>query len=388
MNRTLRTRSPRSLPILVLPLVCAPLAAQNLTIGEGNTSFTTTPASSTLFTPRTFDLRGDALATDHGYEHWWYYRVAGDARELPLRAVGGMTGAVAPFGTHLDRDFANLENAGRLRAWLDADVYAAGPSSGVVVSRTTFQNLGVAPLVLDVFAYTDLDVAGSSGNDTVTGSLTSHVVTDLTGVTIEVRGLAADRSEVGVYPSVRTKLADALVDDLANVLPPFTGDYTGAFQWQARTLQPGESRTFTVVFAIETTATRVPVVEHYGHGSTTQATIDTDTLPLQDNSQLRQIGIHLRGAPPNAMCGLLTSTFGAAGLPFLGFDMFVDPSPPAQFPAATTTANGEMTYVFPIPPSPYLTGYPLYHQFFFVDPTAPNGVGGSTGGLLTRLGRL
>lgn len=382
---------PRSQAVLTAALLSASLSslsAQTLTIAEGNTRFSTAAASATSLSPRTFDLRGDALAIDHGYEHWWYFRVAGDAQEMPLRSNGGVTGAVAPFNTHLDRDFADLEVRGLLRAAHDVDVYAAGPSSGVAISRVTFTNISAAPVTIDVFAYTDIDLAGSFGNDSVTGDGSHHVITDITGVRLELRAIGNDRSDVLAYPAVRNALTDASVSTLTDALPPFQGDYAGAFQWQNRALQPRESRTFTVVFALDTAANFVPEVAHYGRGSGLQAQISTDTLPLQDNSQMRQIGIHLRGAPANAPVGMLTSTVGVSGLPFLGFEMFVDPNPPAQFPIATTTASGEMSYVFPIPPSPYLTGYPLYHQYFYLDPSAPNGVGGSTGGLYTRVGRL
>lgn len=369
-------------------LLTASLSAQSLTIFEGNTRFATTDASATALTPRAFDLRGDALGTDHGFEHWWYFRLAGDAAETPLRSAGGVSGAVAPFNTHLDRDFDNLESRGLLRASHDVDVYAAGPSSGVAISRVTFQNISAAPLTLDVFAYTDIDLAGTYANDVVTGDGSHHVITDLSGIRVELRAIGNDKSDVLAYPAIRNALANTAVDDLTDALPPFMGDYAGAFQWQNRTLQPRELRTFTLVMAIDTSANFPPLVQHYGHGSGLGAQIFTDTLPLQDNSQVRQIGIHLTGAPANAPVGMLTNTSPASGVPFLGFDMFVDPNPPAQFPLAITTANGRMSYVFLIPVSPYLTGYPLYHQFFFADPTAPNGVGGSTGGLLTRVGRL
>lgn len=375
-------------PITAAALLAASLSAQTLTVFEGNTRFASSAASATAATPRTFDLRGDALATDHGYEHWWYFRVAGDATETPLRSVGGVGGGVAPFNTHFDRDFANLENRNLLRASHDVDVYAAGPSSGVATSRVTFQNISNAPLTIDVFAYTDVDLAGTFGNDMVTGDGSNHAITDISGIRLEIRAVGNDRSDVLAYPAIRTALSNTSVDNLTNALPPFGGDYAGAFQWQGRTLQAGESRTFTVVFALDTAANAVPAVEHYGHGSSLQPQIFTDTLPLQDNAQVRQIGVHLTGAAPNAPVGLLSGTVGVSGLPFLGFDLFVDPSPPAQFPVGVTTASGAMSLVFPIPVSPYLTGYPLYHQYFYVDPTAPNGVGGSTGGLLTRVGRL
>jgi hypothetical protein len=378
----------RSSALSVAAALSAALSAQTLTIDDGNTQFATFVPSLTSHLPRQFDLRGDAIAADHGFEHWWYFRVAGDTRESAVRAVGGFTGAVAPFLTHLDRDFADLESRGLLRAMYDADVYDAGPASGVVVSRLTLQNISAGPVTFDLFAYTDLDIAGTFGDDVCTGDGSRHLVTDLTGVQVEVRAIGNDKSDVKTYSLIRNELSDTGGDDLTDALPPFAGDYTGAFQWQARTLQPGEERSFNVVIALDTPATQVPLVEHYGAGSTLGAQIYTDTVPLQDHSALRQIGIHLQGALPFTPVGLLSNTAPIGGLPFSGLTLWVDPTAPAQFPLGLTNASGDTSVIFFVPPSPYVTGYPIYHQYFYLDSSSPSGLAHSTAGLLTRVGRL
>src|SRR5690606_33430942 len=159
-----------------------------------------------------------------------------------------------------------LDARGLLKASVDMDIYSAGSASGVVISRLTLMNISNAPLTVDAFGYTDLDVAGTSGNDSCTGTTDRHYVTDPSGVQIELRGINAMASDVLAYPVIRTALTDTAVDNLSNALPPFTGDYTGAFQWMA-TLQPFEQRTFTIVMAVDTVAAMPPVVEHYGAGN-------------------------------------------------------------------------------------------------------------------------
>lgn len=374
--------------LLSVAALSAALAAQSLTITDGNMLFTTAALSATSHTPRGADLKADPLAIDHAFEHWWYYRVAGDAREFSFRAVGPVAGGVTPFLSHSDRDFADVDNRGLLRAMIDWDVYDAGPTSGVVTSRLTLTNVSAAPVTLDLFCYNDLDIANTFGNDVVTGNGTTHVVTDWTGVRVEIRAPGADHSDVRAYPVVRNLLTNTVVDNLADNLPPFSGDYTGAFQWANRTLQPGEVRSWNVIFAVDTAANRVPIVESYGAASHLAPEIYTDTLPLQDNSSLRQFGVHLRGALPNTPVGLASNILPAPGMPFLGQILWVDPNPPIQFPIGMTTANGEAGYVFVIPSSPYLTGYPIYHQYFYADNGAPNGIAGFTGGLRTEVGRL
>jgi len=363
-------------------------SAQALNFFDGNMNVTTGALFAVSHSPPLFDLAADGLAISHGYEHGWYYRVAGDPREYSLRNIGPVTGGVPVFLTHADRDFADLDSRGLLRANWDLDVYDSGPASGVVTSRLTLTNLSAAPVTFAVFCYTDLDIAGTFGNDTVTGDGQHHLVTDWSGVTIDIRARGADHSMVAAYPIVRNLLTNALVDDLPDVLPPFLGDYTGAFQWSNRTLQPLEQRSFTVVFAVDTVAPYVPEVAHYGTSSSLAPEIYTDTLPLQDNSNPRQIGIQLRNAPGNSPVGLLSNTHPAPGIPFAALLLWVDPLPPAQFPIGTTTASGEANLVFPIPSSPYLTGYPIFHQYFYLDNAAPNGVSQHTAALMTRVGRL
>jgi len=56
-----------------------------------------------------------------------------------------------------------------------------------------------------------------------------------------------------------------------------------------------------------------------------------------------------------------------------------------QFPIGLTNALGEALYVFTIPASPYLTGYPIYYQYFYAANNAPNGVGQSTNGIMTKV---
>ncbi|MBL8724536.1 MAG: hypothetical protein JNK49_10845 [Planctomycetes bacterium] len=377
-----------NLPLILAVAGCGTaLTAQAFTMTEGNFR-ATNGAPTVTHAPCGLALRSDALNTNHGFEHWWYYRVAGDTRELSLRAVGPTSGGLAPFQTHGDRDFGDVDLRGLLRANVDLDIYATGPASGVFTSRVTLTNLSAAPVTLDLFAYTDLDIAGTSGNDVCTGTSNTHVVTDWTGVQVEIRAAGADASDVGAYPSIRNRLTNTSVDNLANVLPPFSGDYTGAFQWSNRTLQPREELSFTVVFAVDTAASRVPEVAHYGAGSTTAAQISTDTLPLQDNSGLRFLGVHLDGAQPNAPVGLLTNLASAPGLPFGGLTLWVDPTAPATFPIGITNPSGRTSYVFVIPSGPYFTGLPFYHQYFWVNPASSNGVGDYSAGLQTRLGRL
>jgi len=377
--------------ILVSPIILAAVAAAlpaQLTITDGNMSATTDALSATSQSPRSFDLLADALAVNHAYEHWWYYRVAGDTSESALRLVGTVNEGVVGT-THIDRDFADVDSRGLLRMSLDMDTYSTGPASGVVISRLNVMNISNAPVTFDIFAYTDLDVTGSSGNDSVTGNGSSHVVTDPSGVRIEVRALGNDKSEVGAYPTIRNKLINAVVDDLSDALPPFAGDYTGAFQWQSRTLAPFAQTSFQVLLAVDTAAFAAPVVEYYGVGNGSNGEIQTDALPLQDNANIRQFSLQLVHALPFTEFRIGTSVAPINAFPIVpGIDMWVDPGLMIGLWGGFTDANGFAQESFLIPTSPYLTGFTAYTQGFYVDGAAPNGFVFYTTGLATQIGKL
>ncbi|MFT4842299.1 MAG: hypothetical protein ACI8UD_002534 [Planctomycetota bacterium] len=89
-------------------------------------------------------------------------------------------------GDHVDRDYADLDARGLLKASVDMDIYAAGSASGVVISRMTLMNISSGPLTVDACGYTDVDVAGTSGNDVCFGTADRHYVTDPSGVQIDL----------------------------------------------------------------------------------------------------------------------------------------------------------------------------------------------------------
>ncbi|MEO6596136.1 MAG: hypothetical protein ABIP94_15420 [Planctomycetota bacterium] len=375
---------------LLLPtaFLIVSLPSQALTIVDGNMNVVT-GALATTQSPASLVLSADAIGQNHAFEHWWYYRVAGDTRENSLRNIGTIVSGVTASLNHLDRDFSDLDQRGLLSASLDMDTYDAGPASGVVISRLTLTNISAAPVTIDIFCYTDLDIAGTSGDDVVTGNGSRHFVTDPSGVQIEVRALGNDRSAVAAYPALRNLLTNALLDDLPNSLPPFSGDYTGAFQWQNRTLQPFEDRTFHVVLAVDTAAAALPLVQNYGAGNGSTLKIHTSTVPLQDNSQPRQFMVQMKGALPMVPYRILSSFAPVTAFPFIpGLILWADPFLAIGVFGGFTNAFGEAGEVFTVPPSPYLAGFPTYHQCFAVDGAAPNGFAYYTPGMMVRIGKL
>lgn len=358
-------------------------------INDGNMQVVVPVPAASAQLPRPFDLVADALAIDQGFEHWWYYRIDGDTRESAVTSTGGVSPNVRASATHADRDYADLDARGLLKATQDFDVYATGPASGVFLSRMTLMNISNAPLTVDVFAYADLDIAGTAGNDQCTATTTSHFVTDGTGIQIELRALGADLSDVAAFPLLRTLLSDGNLDDLSNSHAPFSGDYTGAFQWQDRTLQPFEQRTFMLLFAVDTVASMPPLIEHYGAANGDRFEIDTVELPLQNNSQLRTFSVRIKNALPNAVHRMVVGLTPWPALPFIpGIDLWIEPLSIIGVYGGLTSATGEAELFYVIPPGPYLSGISAYFQGFYVDAAAPNGFAFFTPGMRVRIGRL
>jgi len=267
------------------------------------------------------------------------------------------------------------------------DIYSAGPASGVMVSRVTVMNISNAPVAVDIFGYTDVDIAGSAGNDVCIGTLDRHFVNDPSGVQIEVRGIDALHSDVGAWPTIRDVLTDNSPNMLSDTLPPFSGDYTGAFQW-THALQPFEQRTFTIVIAIDTAAVVPPLVEHYGAGNGSDFEIHADELPLQNLLAPHSFSVRMKGALPLTEYRIATGVAPWSPLPFIpGIDLWVDPFGLVGVFGGFTDIDGAAEKTFAIPLTTYLTGFSAYHQCFYVDATAPNGFAYWTPGMRTRIGK-
>lgn len=387
------TDTSRYLAIGLVVSLTGSLLAQDLIINHGNMRFRNGALSATSHEAPSCDLRSDALTTDHMFSNGWYFRVSGDTRETSFRSVGTVTRVVAT-ADHADSDFSNVESRNLFSAMIDYDVYAAGPASGVAITRLTITNTSASAITMDLFHYADLDVGDTSGGDSATGGLSSVLVTDPIGVVVEYRAIGNDLVEVGDYSapnSIRTRLIDTSVNNLLGWSGTFpAGDFTGAFQWQGRVFAPNQSRTFTVLFAVDTRAQFPPIVEHYGSGLAGQTgvpRITTDAVPLQDNANLRSINVMLHNARPNSVCALLSNST-AASMAFLNVFVWVDPTSPAQVSISATNSSGFKSFAFLIPTNPYLTDFSIFHQYFIGDSAASNGTASYTGGLKTKVGKL
>jgi len=374
----------------------AAAAAQLLpgTITAGNASFGYNSfPSSPLQTGGAANLRVAGLAgPDHLQEVWWYYRLAGDARESAFHDGP----AQGPRSSMYSGDVSLL-------AWEDVDhrglsarlltsVYSTGPTAGMAVQAMTLTNLGTLPVTIDLFAFVDLNECGLPANDALANPDGGRQILRSMGcpTTGECYVPDADRYQVAPATVLRGKFANHQIDNLTNSGLPLLGqDYSSAWQWQ-RVLAPGQRLTGRVVLAQDfrhSGCFAKAGAQAYGNakpGTNGLPTWGTASRPLLGTQVHLRIENGLPGAFPIGLVGLAPTS---VVLPGLG-TLLVDPN------AGLTTmmlspfdASRTSDTPFPIPNDPTLGGLPLHWQAAFVDPLAAQGIA-HTNGLALAVGGL
>ena len=203
-------------------------------ITDGVNQWEITGASSTDGAITDFEV---PIGTDHQFSNWWWYRVAGDSAEtiMPPPDIESYVGDTATL------TWNNVDGRGLFSAELEVVILNFPPGS-VLLQILAVQNISGANLDLQVFAYTDMDLDASAGNDSasaVVGSPSQGI--DIVDISQGgVLGFYPDGYRVDAFSIVRDALNDAVIDDFADTGLPFgPGDYTGAFQW-GRVLADGE----------------------------------------------------------------------------------------------------------------------------------------------------
>jgi hypothetical protein len=257
-------------------------------------------------------------------------------------------------------------------------------------------NTSAAPLVVDVFSLSDLDVGGSTSGyltnvswGDIRSQYTEQDATTLPG--LEFYCPDADRVQVDPYLTTTPGrlpflLTNTTVDDLAGWNGTFgPGDHNGAFQWQ-RTIAPSATETFTVYVAMTSARLLQSLYGTAGAGSTGLPAIGARERASVDptTAVARGFDVQLTGALPFAPSILLTN-FAQSALVLQGIQVWVDP-----IGAATTfvlaDAVGGAAVTINLPPVGALYGIALNHQFIVLDSGSANGLASYTQGLAQTIG--
>ncbi len=225
-----------------------PLAASaigNVTNGDVTFGYTN---DFTTTTNNTVDVAFTGAGTgDMAFESWWFYRVSGGSREsafanpdieLYSGAVGGLV-------------WNDPAATGQFSAALSFEVIDSGTNRGNLFQNLRITNTTAAPLTIDIFHYSDLDLGGTAGNDRAAlGTNPDGIQINLSdpSQTAPIVGYGANAYRVSQYAQILADLTDTGVDDFANTgLPLNNRDITVGFQWTV-TIGVGEYRDFLTQF--------------------------------------------------------------------------------------------------------------------------------------------
>ncbi|MBJ21883.1 MAG: hypothetical protein GY910_04575 [bacterium] len=120
-----------------------------------------------------------ASANDLTWEFWWFFRVNGDTSES---AFGNPDGeAYSLLGGSVGRlDWNDPGGADLFSAVFAFEVRDTGVDTGLLFQNLSIANTTAAALTIDLFRYTDLDLANSFGGDS------SSLVANPDGIEISV----------------------------------------------------------------------------------------------------------------------------------------------------------------------------------------------------------
>jgi hypothetical protein len=167
---------------------------------------------------------------DQLYQQWFWYRVGATGAEASIDTISAPT--VSAIGRVADITYANALFQMSITYTLTGGT--AGSATADIAETIRIINLTSNDLDFHFFQYSDFDLNGTSGQDTVTITAAHNTVrqTGIGQVLSEtVVGPTPNHWEVGLFPDTRDKLNDGSPTTLDDSFGPLFGDATWAFEW-------------------------------------------------------------------------------------------------------------------------------------------------------------
>jgi hypothetical protein len=210
------------LPVLVA--LAVPAQAALVTLTDSNSTAVIDTASSAGM----YSWQVDGIS--ELYQQWFWYRIGSAGPEHSLDTLGPAT-VVQPLPT-----FATLTYAGSgLNVVISYNLNGGTLRSGVsdLGEAINITNTSGAPMTLHFFQYSDFDLDGVSGGDSVviTGSNTAHQTSGHGSLSETVTTPPASRVEANYYANTLNSLQDGNPTTLSGATSAGPGDVTWAFQW-------------------------------------------------------------------------------------------------------------------------------------------------------------
>lgn len=187
------------------------------------------------------------MGQDQLFQQWFWYRVGASGPEAPINTISPAL-AVATNGTRgLSTTYSQAQFSVGVEYLLTGGLL--GGKKSTIAETITIHNSSLSTLDFHFFQYSDFDLGGSTGGDSVvigknafTGLYNSADQFDpLHTFQESVVSPGANHAEVGFYPSTLNKLNDLNADTLNDVTSlTGPGDVDWAFEWDF-SIAPGES---------------------------------------------------------------------------------------------------------------------------------------------------
>jgi hypothetical protein len=180
--------------------------------------------------------------TDQLKKQWFWYRVGTAGSEFSIDTISAPTiSGVSANGATIT--YANSSFSIDVIYGLTGNADSAGLTETIRIINKNTDPLS-APLDFHFFEYTDYDLAGIPGGQSVMvyGTAARAVQTGLLGAMgLETATPNASHREANLYDATLVKLNDALPTTLNDVLTAGPGDVTFAFEWDYA-IEAGGSR--------------------------------------------------------------------------------------------------------------------------------------------------
>jgi hypothetical protein len=208
-----------------LALWCAPAQASSVTLTSGNSSATIQADSTAGMNSWVVD------GVNQLYQQWFFFRIGSTGDESGINALS-LASVVQPLPniaivSYTGQDGLNVAITYTLTGGL------GGTATSDIAETIAINNSGRSALDLHFFQYSDFDLNGTPGGDTVQianpNSVTQSGENNFMSETVITP--PANFHAVGFYPDLLNLFSDGLPTTLDNSNGPLTGDVSWAFQW-------------------------------------------------------------------------------------------------------------------------------------------------------------
>jgi len=247
--------APFSAGVLVLLLagLAAQSQAQSFTLNNGNSAVTINTAASAGMASYLVD------GVNQVQDQWFYYRIGSVGPEAPIDSIS-LPNASQSDARTLDLSYANVQYSARVVYTLTGGAAGSG-QSGLNETITFLNESATQPLSLSFFDYSDYDLNGVAGGQTLQFGTTSIPTTWInhftqtmgpSSLTTKLTSgvFAPSHVEAALYNQTLASLNDGSPTTLNDNLGPVTGDVTGTFEWDV-TLAPDTSLTISSLISVQ-----------------------------------------------------------------------------------------------------------------------------------------